>query len=60
MVGISMGTNCAPLLADLFFYSNENEFLDKLTKESKRKLASSLISFTLTTLFLSIIKDLRS
>ena len=25
-----MGTNCAPLLADLFFYSFENEFLDKL------------------------------
>ena len=30
MVGIPMGTNCAPLLADLFLYSYENEFLDKL------------------------------
>ena len=39
MVGIPMGTNCAPLLADLFFYSYENEFLDKLIKEGKRKLA---------------------
>ena len=39
MVGIPMGTNCAPLLADLFLYSYENEFLDKLIKESKRKLA---------------------
>ena len=29
MVGIPMGTNCAPLLADLFLYSYENEFLDK-------------------------------
>ena len=38
MVGIPMGTNCAPLLADLFLYSYENEFLDKLIKESKRKL----------------------
>ena len=36
MVGIPMGTNCAPLLADL---SYENEFLDKLLKEGKRKLA---------------------
>ena len=26
MVGIPMGTNCAPLLADLFLYSYENEF----------------------------------
>ena len=30
MVGIPMGTNCALLLADLFLYSYENEFLDKL------------------------------
>ena len=39
MVGIPMGTNCAPLLADLFLYSYEKEFLDKLIKEGKRKLA---------------------
>ena len=38
-VGIPMGTNCAPLLADLFLYSSENEILDKLIKERKRKLA---------------------
>ena len=35
MVGIPMGTNCAPLLAGLFLYSYENEFLDKLIKERK-------------------------
>ena len=34
-----MGTNCAPLLGDLFIYSYENEVLDKLVKEGKRKLA---------------------
>ena len=34
-----MGTNCAPLLADLFLSSYENEFLDKFIKEVKRKLA---------------------
>ena len=39
MVGIPMATNCPPLLADLFLYSCENEFLDKLIKEGKRKLA---------------------
>jgi hypothetical protein len=27
VVGISMGTNCAPLLVDLFLYSYESEFL---------------------------------
>ena len=39
MVGIPMGTNGAPLLADLFLYSYKNEFFDKLIKEGKRKLA---------------------
>ena len=39
MVGIPMGKNCAPLLADLFLYSQENKFLDKLIKECRRKLA---------------------
>ena len=38
-VGILMGTNCAPLLADLFLYCYENEFLDELVKEGKEKLA---------------------
>ena len=49
MVGIPIGTNCAPLLADLFLYSYENELLDKLIKEGKRKLSyryiDDLISF---------------
>ena len=35
IVGIPMGTNCAPLLADLFLYSYESEFLQKLVKEKK-------------------------
>ena len=38
--GIPMGTNCPPLLADLFLYSYENEFLDKLIKEGKKSLLS--------------------
>ena len=33
VVGIPMGTNCAPLLADLFVYSYE--FLQKLVKDKK-------------------------
>ena len=62
MVGIPMGTNCAPLLTDLFLYSYENEFLDKLVKEAKESLLESSIYHTviLMTLSLSIIKDLRS
>ena len=35
VVGIPMGTNCAPLLADLFSCSYESEFLQKLVKDEK-------------------------
>ena len=35
VVGIPMGTNCAPLLADLFLYSYESEFLQNLVKDKK-------------------------
>ena len=35
VVGIPMGTNCAPLLADLIFYSYESEFPQKLVKDKK-------------------------
>ena len=38
VIGIPMGTNCAPLLAD-FLYSYETEFLDKLISKGKRNLA---------------------
>jgi hypothetical protein len=35
VLGIPMGRNCAPLLADLFSYSYESEFLQKLVKDKK-------------------------
>ena len=30
-----MGSNCAPLLADLFLYSYESKFLQKLVKDKR-------------------------
>ena len=36
-----MGMNCAPLLADLFLYSYECEFLDSLVRCGHGKLARS-------------------
>lgn len=35
VVGIPMGTNCAPLIADLFLYTFEKEFMRKLQDEKK-------------------------
>ena len=40
-VGIPMGTNCAPLLADLFLHSYEAEFVQKLLRDNNKKLAVS-------------------
>ena len=62
MVGIPMGTNCAPLLAELFLYSYENDFIDKSLRRAKESLLESSISHIviLMTLSLPIIKDLRN
>jgi hypothetical protein len=38
-VGILTDTNCAPLLADLFLYLYEAEFIQKLLQEKKKHLA---------------------
>ena len=35
-----MGTNCAPLLADIFLYSYDAEFIQPLLSTGKKKLAS--------------------
>ena len=40
IVGIPMGTKCAPLLADIFLYSYEAEFIQSLLSTGKKKLAS--------------------
>ena len=45
-VGIPMGTNCAPLLADLFLYSYEADFIQGLLKKNENKLAQ-FINFTI-------------
>jgi hypothetical protein len=40
-VGIPMGTKCAPLLADLFLYSYEADFIQRLLKKNEKKLVRS-------------------
>ena len=40
-VGIPMGTNCAPLLADLLLYFYEADFIQGFLKNNKKKLARS-------------------
>ena len=45
-IGIPMGTNCAPLLADLFLYSYEAEFVQSLLQAGKKYLHNNSISPT--------------
>ena len=38
---LPIGTSCAPLLADLFLYSCEGDFIQGLLKKNEKKLARS-------------------
>ena len=40
IIGIPMGTSCAPLLADIFLYSYEAEFIQTLISTRRKRLAS--------------------
>ena len=40
-IGIPMGTNCAPLLADLFLYTYEAEFIQNLIARKQKNIAQS-------------------
>ena len=42
IVGIPMGTNCAPLLADIFLYLYEAEFIQSLLSTGKKKISISV------------------
>ena len=41
VVGIPVGTNCAPLLPDLFLYPCENDVLNNMIRSGHRRLARS-------------------
>jgi len=56
-VGIPMGTNCAPILADLFLYSYEADFIQGLLKKSKKKLARS---FNFTFRYIDVVLSLNN
>ena len=48
IVGIPMGTKCIPLVADLFLYSYEKEFMDSLNHENQAvliRLPGTLMTF---------------
>ena len=40
IIGIPIGTNCVPLLADIFLYSYKAEFIQSLLSSGKKRLPS--------------------
>jgi hypothetical protein len=62
IVGIPMGTNCAPLFADLFYTHMSRRFFKSLSKIRGFMRLEPLISHTgiLMTFYLSIILDLQN
>ena len=48
-VGNPMGTNCAPLVADLFLFCYERDFMKSLTKEKRYDMIDA---FNLTSIYL--------
>ena len=52
IVGIPMGTNCAPLIADLFLCCYERDFMSDLQKSKRFDLTDM---FNSTSLYLDVI-----
>ena len=62
IVGIPMGTNCTPLLTDIFLYSNEAEFIHSLLspgKKTNKHFSSTSHTDTSMTYWQSITETLR-
>ena len=56
-IGIPMGTNCALLLADLFLYSYEAEFVQSLLQAGKKHLAQQ---FNFTYIYIEVVLSLKN
>ena len=52
-----MGINCAPLLADLFLYSYEADFIQGLLKKNEKKLPQS---FNFTFRYIDDVRSLNN
>ena len=46
IVGIPMGTNCAPLVADLFLYCYERDFMDSLNHDNQADVIEAFNSIS--------------
>ena len=57
IVGIAMGTNCAPLVADLFLFCNERDFMKNLSSDNQ---ADVIKAFNLTSRYLDDLLNIEN
>ena len=55
MVGNPMGTNCAPLVADLFLFCYERDFMTSLSEEKQSEVIEA---FSSTSRYLNDLLDI--
>ena len=55
LVGIPMGTNCAPLAADLFLFCYERDFMLSLSDNNQADIIGNPLSFVISTINLFIV-----
>ena len=58
-IGIPMGTNCAPLLVDLFLFLYESDFLEELLKLLKQKQKQLAQSFNFSFRYIDDVLSLK-
>jgi hypothetical protein len=57
IIGISMGTKCAPLVADLFLYCYERDFMLSLSEDKQQDV---IFAFNITSIYLDGIFNLAN
>jgi hypothetical protein len=45
LIGIPMGTNCSPVVSNLYLYEYESQFIDRLVNTNKEDIAKGFHSF---------------
>jgi hypothetical protein len=45
LIGIPMGTNCSPVVSNLYLYAYESQFIDRLVNANKEDIAKGFHSF---------------
>ena len=60
LVGIPMGTNCAPLVADIFLFCYERDFIMSLSDDKQADVSDVIDAFNTTSRYLDDILNINN